>query len=111
MNDAASRLEAILTAENDALERHDAEAAVQFLQAKSAAAQALGAEIVSWEVGERLRDLSARNQILLERALQVQGEIVSMVVRAAKSVSIGPRYGAAGNALPGDSRSALTRHA
>ena len=111
MNDAAATLEAILIAENDALERHDAETAVKLLHVKSAAARALVTETVSLEDGERLRDLSARNQLLLERALQVQGEIVSMVVRAAKSVPVGPRYGAAGNAVPGDSRNALTRHA
>lgn len=111
MNNAATSLETILLAENQALERHDAETAVKLIPAKSAAARALSAEQVSHEVGQRLRDLSARNQVLLERALQVQNEIVSMVVCAAKSVPAGPRYGAGGNVLPGDSRNALTRHA
>ncbi len=111
MTDAATTLETILIAENDALERHDAEAAVKLLSAKTAAAQALATETMSVAAGERLRDLSARNQLLLERALKVQGDIVSMVVQAAKSVPVGPRYGAAGNAIPGDKRNALTRQA
>lgn len=109
--DAATTLEAILIAENDALERHDADAAVALIHQKVAAARALSPEHITGEQGERLRDLSAHNQLLLERALEVQGEIVQMVVRAAKSVSVGPRYGAAGNTIPGDSRIALTRHA
>lgn len=111
MTDAAATLEAILVAENEALERHDAETAVKFLDAKAAAAQALATAPLTLDAGERLRDLSARNQLLLERALHVQGQIVSMVVNAAKSVPAGPRYGAAGNAIPGDCRNALTRHA
>ena len=109
--DAALRLEAILIAENEALERHDADAAVALLNDKVAAARALSPEHITDELGARLRELSARNQFLLERALQVQGEIVAIVVRAAKSVPAGPRYGAAGNSIPGDSRVALTRQA
>ena len=109
--DAGLKLEAVLIAENEALERHDADAAVALLQQKLAAAQALSPEHITDELGVRLRDLSARNQLLLERALHVQGEIVSMVIRAAKSVPASPRYGAAGNSIPGDSRVALTRHA
>ena len=109
--DAALKLEAILIAENDALERHDADAAVALLPRKLAAARALSVEHVTDELGARLRDLSARNQLLLERALHVQGEIVAMVVRAAKTVPAGPRYGAAGNSIPGDTRVALTRQA
>ncbi len=109
--DAALELEAVLIAENDALERHDADAAVALLPRKLAAARALSPEHVGDELGARLRDLSARNQRLLERALHVQGEIVAMVVSAAKSVPAGPRYGAAGNSIPGDTRVALTRHA
>ncbi len=109
--DAALKLEAILIAENDALERHDADAAVALLKHKLAAARALSPDHITDELGASLRDLSARNQLLLERALQVQGEIVAMVVRAAKSVPAGPRYSAAGNSIPGDSRVALTRQA
>lgn len=113
MNDpnAALKLEAILIAENDALERHDAGAAIALLPHKIAAARALSPEHIDDDLGLSLRDLSARNQMLLERALHVQGEIVAMVVRAAKSVPTGPRYGAAGNSIPGDSRVALTRQA
>lgn len=109
--DAALKLEAILIAENEALERHDPDAAVALLPQKTAAARALSPEHITNELGASLRDLSARNQLLLERAVQVQGEIVAMVVRAAKSVPAGPRYGAAGNSIPGDSRLALTRQA
>ena len=111
MTDAATTLEAILLAENAALERHDAETAVKFLDAKTAAARALSADQIDYETGKRLRDLSNRNQLLLERALDVQAQIVSMVIHAAKSVSAGPRYGSGGNAIPGDTRNALTRHA
>ena len=109
--DAAQKLEAILIAENEALERHDADAAVAFLPQKTAAARALSPDHITDELGTSLRDLSARNQFLLERALQVQSEIVAMVVRAAKSVPAGPRYGAGGNSIPGDSRVALVRQA
>ena len=109
--DAASMLEAILIAENDALERHDADAAVALLPHKIAAARALSPANISDELGLRLRDLSARNQLLLERALEVQSEIVAMVINAAKAVPAGPRYGAAGNSIPGDTRVAMTRHA
>lgn len=111
MTGPAATLEAILVAENAALERHDAETAVKFLEAKGAAARALSSQIIDHDTGKRLRDLSDRNQLLLERALDVQSQIVSMVVMAAKAVSVGPRYGAVGNAIPGDSRNALTRHA
>ncbi len=108
---AAMTLEAILMAENEALERHDADAAVSLLPRKIAAAQALSQNDISNELGLRLRDLSARNQLLLERALEVQSEIVAMVIHAAKSVPAGPRYGAAGKSIPGDTRVAMTRHA
>lgn len=108
---AALTLQAILVAENDALERHDADAAVALLARKLEAARALSPQHLTADLWASLRDLSARNQVLLERALQVQSEIVAMVVRAAQSVPAGPRYGAAGNSIPGDSRIALTRHA
>ena len=109
--DAAPTLEAILIAENDALERHDADAAVALLPHKVAAARALSSANISEELGARLRDLSARNQLLLERALEVQSEILNMVIQAAKTVPASPRYGAAGNSIPGDTRVAMTRHA
>ncbi|MDT7951747.1 MAG: hypothetical protein RQ966_09605 [Acetobacteraceae bacterium] len=111
MIDAALKLEAILTAENEALEGHDADAAVALLADKLAAAQALDPEQITPEQGTRLRELSVRNQMLLERALRVQGEIIGMVVRAARLMPAGPRYGAAGNTIPGDCRVALTRQA
>lgn len=109
--DAAPTLEAILIAENDALERHDADAAVALLPHKIAAARALSPANISEELGTRLRDLSARNQLLLERALDVQSQILTMVINAAKTVPVSPRYGAAGNSIPGDTRVAMTRHA
>ena len=109
--DAAPTLEAILVAENDALERHDANAAVALLPQKIAAARALSPATISEELGARLRDLSARNQLLLERALEVQSQILTLVINAAKTVPASPRYGAAGNSIPGDTRIAMTRHA
>ena len=109
--DAATALEALLLAENAALERHDAGAAVALLDQKLAAAKALAAHDIPHDLGARLHDLAARNQILLERAMKVQGEIVAMVVRAAQGAPASPRYGAAGRAIPGDSGLAMTRHA
>ena len=104
-------LEAILIAENAALERHDAEAAVAFLDQKLAAARALSVAEIAPDLSLRLRDLAARNQMLLERAMKVQGEIVAIVVRAAQGAPSSTRYGAAGRAITSESGLAMTRHA
>lgn len=109
--EAASRLEAILLAENAALERHDATAAAALLDDKLAAAAALATEGLSPDAGERLRALAVENGRLLERAIDVQGRIIGMVARAAQAAPGVARYGAKGRAITHDGALALTRQA
>ncbi len=108
---AADTLEAILIAENEALERHDAPAAAALLEQKLAAANALSAESASPEQAERLRDLAALNRVLLERAIDVQSRIITMVAQAAQESTAHARYGSAGRTVRNDAALALTRHA
>ena len=110
-SDAAHALEAILAAENAALERHDAEAAIALLEHKLAAAEALRPEGLDPERGERLKALAAENRRLLERAIDVQSRIVTMVARAAQTVPPVSRYGAEGRPVPADGALAITRQA
>ena len=109
--EAADRLEAILLAENAALERHDAVAATALLEEKLAAADALSTDGLSPETGERLRALAANNRRLLERAIDVQSRIITMVARAAQAAPPVARYGAKGRAIQDDSALAITRQA
>jgi hypothetical protein len=109
--DAAARLEAILLAENEALERHDAVTATALLDEKLAAANALSGAEISLEAGERLRALAAENRRLLERAIKVQGRIIAMVARAAQKSPPVSRYGARGRAVADSSALALIRQA
>ena len=109
--EAASRLEAVLVAENEALERHDAVTATALLQEKLAAAQALSATGLTLEHGERLRALAAQNRRLLERAIKVQGRIIAMVARAAQQSPPVARYGAKGRAINDAGALALIRQA
>jgi hypothetical protein len=109
--EAAARLEAVLTAENAALERLDAVTATSFLEEKLAAAQALSAEGVSHATAERLRALAAENRRLLERAIKVQGRIIAMVARAAQQSPPVSRYGAKGGAIRNAGAIALIRQA
>lgn len=109
--EAAGRLEAILLAENAALERHDAAAAAALLDQKLAAASALSTDGLSLETSERLRALALENRRLLERAIDVQGRIIAMVARAAQAAPPVARYGAKGRAIQDDGALALTRQA
>ena len=110
-NDAASALEAVLVAENAALERADPQAAVALVKQKVAAANALDAGSVSDEAAERLRDLAAENRRLLEGAIEVQNRIITIIARAAQAVPSTSRYGAEGKAIAPDGALAITRQA
>lgn len=109
--DPAEALAAVLVAENEALERHDADAAAALLDQKLAAAKALASVSVSIEQAMRLRELSARNRRLLERAIDVQSQIITMVAQAVHESTAHNRYGAAGRTVRTDSAIALARHA
>lgn len=109
--DPAAALEAILIAENEALERHDADAAAALLGQKLAAASALDAASVSLEQAQRLRELAAENRRLLERAIEVQGRIITMVAQAVQESTAHSRYGAAGRTVRADAALALARQA
>ncbi len=110
-SDAALALETILAAENAALERHQPDTAIALLDRKLAAANALSADDMTLEVGDRLRELAAQNRRLLERAIDVQSRIITMVARAAQAVPPVARYGAEGRAIPSDGAIAITRQA
>jgi flagellar biosynthesis/type III secretory pathway chaperone len=109
--DPAAALEAVLVAENQALARHDAPAAAALLQQKLAATAALATTAATREQAERLRALAAENRILLERAIDVQKSIITMVARAAQESMARPRYGAEGRTIPPGGALAIARHA
>lgn len=113
MDDAnpADALEAILVAENAALEQHDAAAAVALLDRKLAATVLLPGQAIAPDQLARLRDLAASNRLLLERAIDVQGQIINMVARAAKAAPHHARYGSKGRALRQDGAIAIARQA
>ncbi len=109
--DPADALEAVLVAENTALEQNDATAAVALLDQKLAATQALSTQPVAPEQLARLRDLAADNRRLLERAIGVQSQIINMVARAAQSASSHSRYGADCRTVRDDGARAIARQA
>ncbi len=109
--DPAAALEAILVAENEALERHDADAAAALLDQKLAAAHALETAAVSLEQAQRLRDLATENRRLLERAIDVQGRIITMVAQAVQETTAHARYGSAGRTVRADAALAIARQA
>lgn len=109
--DAADALEAVLIAENEALRHQDAAAATKLLDQKLAAANALTLDAATPEQAERLRTLAAENRRLLERAIDVQGRIITMVARAAQASTAHPRYGAAGQTIHTEGALALARQA
>ena len=109
--DPADALAAILAAENEALERHDAAAAAALVEQKLAAATALGSAEIAPEQAERLRDLAAQNRRLLERAIDVQSRIITMVAQAVHESTAHARYGAAGRTIRDDAAVAIARHA
>ncbi len=109
--EAAARLEAVLRAENAALERHDAAGSAALLEEKLAAARGLPAKGVPPEAALRLRELVGENKRLLERAIRVQDRIMAMVARAARQSPPVAHYGASGGAVPDRGGGALAKQA
>lgn len=103
MDDAISRLSALLVEENTALAAMDFARAGSLLAAKHAAADALAA---AWRaadpgiaIGEKMGDLgrlAEENRLLLKRAMRVQSRVLDLVAKAARSAPQLNRYGAAG---------------
>jgi hypothetical protein len=95
---AAQHLEDVLTQENDALKRVDYAAVVALGPEKEAALTALAAHIVPSSfpkaLGQRLRDLAAKNQEQLALAIAVQTRIVQIVARACAPPKAEGRYAA-----------------
>ncbi len=104
--DATTKLAAILTEENAALERMDIRAANTFVAAKQAATEAL---VIARQRDKsplphearadilRLMELAAVNKSLLERAMVAQNRIMGCIARAMpKAASRDARYGASG---------------
>lgn len=98
MTDAASALLAVLEAENAALDAMDLAGAAALLGRKQRAAEefAASAHGVPAELALQLREAAARNRVLLERGLEVQGRVLAIVASAARPATLG--YGARGMA-------------
>jgi flagellar biosynthesis/type III secretory pathway chaperone len=110
---AARRLLDALRAENEALARLDLATAGELGQAKRQAADAFAAAFAAAqrsgtraegaersraeEVALRLRDLTAENRRLLERAIELQSRVIETIAGAAKPPGPGT-YGARGRA-------------
>jgi hypothetical protein len=96
---AAEALIAILTRENAALSAMDLTNATALLAGKQAATEALvqsgDVSSLDRDTAERLRALARENQVLLERALTVQGRVITLIAGAGAGEQA-PRYGAAG---------------
>lgn len=106
---AAVRLADVLATENAALAALNMTAAARLLPEKIAAADAFAAvqaEAFKASAGRsraeletlarRLRDLTAENRRLLERAMRVQGRVIETVARAARITAeraAAPAYG------------------
>lgn len=87
----AERLALVLADENAALAAHDAARAVALLPQKTAALAALtAAPPPGRAVATRLQHLADDNRRLLDLALRVQGEILGLVVQAARSSVAAP---------------------
>jgi hypothetical protein len=95
-NTAAQRLVNVLAQENEALKRLDFPAAVAMVPAKEAALSDLtspsASPIPHPALALRLVGLAAENQILLERAINVQTRIVRIIARAAAPPPAATRY-------------------
>jgi hypothetical protein len=113
---AAQRLAEALRAENEALARLDLQEAATLAAPKRQAADAFaaaydaarrtgskaeGAErAAAEEVAGRLRDLSAENRRLLERAIDLQSRVIETIAGAARPAATGT-YGERGAAREG----------
>ena len=116
----AEVLASVLQEENAALLALDLPRAVALLARKHAAADALAAARVPAAAGtlaaaelgvlermaSRLDGLAAENRRLLERAIEVQREVMILLARAAPRRAAAPRYTAAG-ALAGTGGAAM----
>ncbi len=93
---AVQRLADVLTEENAALKRLDFSAAVALVGAKEAALADLTAPSAlpapSPTLAQSLLALAAENQILLERAISVQTQVVRIIARAATPSPAATRY-------------------
>ncbi len=84
-NGAAAALIDILTRENAALSALDLEAVTGLLADKQAATEALVGsgppDGLDRETVARLREAARENQVLLKRALTVQGRVIALIAR------------------------------
>ncbi len=104
---AAEALAAVLAAENAALAAFDLGHAAAMLAAKTAAAaqfeQAANAAdapqlAAARATALRIQTLAQDNRALLERALHVQGRVLSTIAAALpRALAAAPRYGASGS--------------
>ncbi len=118
---AAARLERVLLAENAALQTMSLDILPALFQAKSAAAADLAIAVARPVArtpalkaqAERLRDLTAENQRLLARAIDVQDRVLRLVASAARQAGLrqAARYGAAGRPRPDRTAVALQTRA
>lgn len=107
---AMQRLVDVLERENAALTALDYAGSAALMPEKRAALDALerlrpNRAVPTWPssllaLAEKLQQLTAVNQRLLERAMVVQGRIVSLIVHAASDGEPAPRYGATGRPTP-----------
>ena len=113
---AAQRLAEALRAENEALARLDLAAAAELATAKRQASDAFAAaydaahrtgakaaggdRARAEEIAIRLRDLTAENRRLLERAIELQSRVIETIAGAAKPPGPGT-YGARGTVREG----------
>jgi hypothetical protein len=108
MNDerlaVVQRLADLLGQENAALKRLDFPAAVALIAAKEAALAELAKPpllaMTRTALAQRLSDLAAENQILLERAIAVQTRVVRIVARACAPAPAVTRYNGYGSRAP-----------
>lgn len=95
---AAQNLADILAVENDALKRMNFVDAAALVPAKEAALAQLEQQsdpstpLPAAEVMQRIGELAAENQALLERAIAVQTRVIRIVARAYTPAGT-PRYG------------------
>jgi hypothetical protein len=113
---AAQRLAEALRAENEALARLDLAAAADLATAKRQASDAFAAaydaasrtgtraagadRVRAEEIATRLRDLTAENRRLLERAIDLQSRVIETIAGAAKPPGPGT-YGDRGRVREG----------
>jgi hypothetical protein len=105
--DAGERLAGVLEQENEALSRMDFSAAIALVPAKEAALAELTKHSISSAMataptglGQRLGELAAENQTLLERAVAVQTRVVRIVARACTPHVDTAQYNRDGNRAP-----------